>query len=73
MVLLKLERDELHLPVTLIFFFVCLFDISLSDYFLGFLVILDTTSRLVILNYYVYTKPSGQESLKNPKCLQTKV
>lgn len=72
MVVLKLERDELHLPVTLIFFFF-FFDISLSDYFLGFLVILDTTSRLVILNHYVYTKPSGQESLKNPKCLQTKV
>lgn len=70
MVVLKLESDELHLTVTLIFFF---FYTNLSDYFLGFLVILDTTSRLVILNYYVYSKPSGQESFKNCKCLQTKV
>ena len=36
MIVLNLERDELHLPVTLIFFFF-FFDTSLSDYFLGFL------------------------------------
>ena len=70
MVLLKLEGDKLHLPITLLFFF---FDTSLSDYFLGFFVILDTTSRLIVLNYYVYSKPSGQESLKNCKSLKTKV